>query len=914
MVKNEKFQRAPLVLAITAVSAFASGAYAQDAEQVGEQADSKPPIAAPQIEELMVQGRLQSSAEMLINERLEEEVVTDILGSEMIGRVGDSTVAAALKRVSGLTLVNDKFVYVRGLGERYSSTSLNGAVVPSPDLTRNVLPLDLFPTSVVESLAVQKSYSADKAASFGGGNVDIRTKGIPEELTFSLEAGTGINTETDGDVLSYTGGDDDAFGTDDGTRALSKKIESALQRFRGDLSVSGIRDTLIAEGNQYGSAQEAYAAAQAVNRELALNLNRDIAVAEDSSSPDADLKASVGNSFYIGDKWELGFLTGGSYKSKWRETERTQRNHAFPEERINSRNKSTYSVDISGNLNVGLRFADEHELETTSLYLRNTDDETSISDYFNENREVSDGRGFRDYELKYEEREMVVNQIQGRHQIGSETKALMPAGVLNWVPEALAVDWFYSDATATTDIPNQISVSANTETDPVTGAVISSDVRVAGSSAKFRFTELEDQVTNYGWTATLPLEFTASTLELSTGFSRTEKGRTYKQTELLIDILEVADNGFLDDPLDQVFSDENITDTDNNFVFSRSPSNKQSYIAATLTDAVFGKVDWTFNQTWRLSAGARWEDYNQVALKWNPYGFTVDDPQITSDPEELANAVYAQEDVYPSLSLTYMGSLWAETFQLRLGASKTAVRPDLREITDSLYIDPITDERVRGNPDVRPSEVSNFDLRGEWFFGNGDNLTVSLFYKDIVDPIEFFEAPISDTDRLRELVNAESGEISGIEIEGMKDLAFMGDFMESFFVQGNVTLQESELVAGTEADHPTNPVRTLAGASEYVVNTLVGFDSPDGAHSATLSYNVFGERLYLAGRNGAPDSFEQPFHSLDLTYSWYPTAEITIKAKMQNLLDEAIEIERAGVVVFEEKPGQSFSLSAQYQF
>ena len=914
MVKYEKFQRAPLVLAITAASAFASGAYAQEAEQVGEATVSKPQIAAPQIEEVMVQGRLQSSAELLVNERLEEEVVTDIIGSEMIGRIGDSTVAAALKRVSGLTLVNDKFVYVRGLGERYSSTTLNGAVVPSPDLTRNVLPLDLFPTSVVESLAVQKSYSADQAASFGGGNVDIRTNGIPEELTFSFEAGTGMNTETDGDVLSYAGGSDDAFGSDDGTRALSANIESALQRFRGDLSVSSIRDTLVAEGNQFGSAQEAFSAAQAINRELALNLNRDIAVEEDSSSPDADVKASVGNRFAIGDSWELGFLTGGSYKTQWRETERTQRNHAFPEERTNTRNRSTYSVDISGNLNVGLRFADEHEVETTSLFLRNTDDETSISDFFNENRQISDGRGFRDYELKYEERELLVNQVQGRHQIGPESKALIPAGLLNWVPEELAVDWFYSDSTATTDIPNQVGVSANTETDPVTGEVINSSVRVAARSADFRFTELEDQVTNYGWSATLPIEFSDSTLELSTGFARTEKGRTYKQTELLIDILDVADNGFLGGPLDDVFSDDNITNSDNNFVFGRSPSNRQSYFAATLTDAAFGKVDWTLDETWRVSAGARWEDYNQVSLKWNPYGYTVEDPQISTDPEELAAAMYSQEDVYPSLSLTYMGSLWADTFQLRLGASKTAVRPDLREITDSLYIDPVTDERVRGNPNVRPSEISNYDLRGEWFFSTGDNLTVSLFYKDIVDPIEFFEAPISDTDRLRELVNAESGEIAGIEFEGMKDLGFLGGFMESFFVQGNVTLQESELVAGIEADAPTNQVRTLAGASEYVVNTLVGFDSPDGGHSATLSYNVFGERLYLAGRNGAPDSFEQPFHSLDLTYSWYPTAEITVKAKMQNLLDEAIEIERANVIVFEQKPGQSFALSAQYQF
>ncbi|MFA0812029.1 TonB-dependent receptor plug domain-containing protein [Microbulbifer epialgicus] len=373
----------------------------------------------------------------------------------MIGRVGDSTVAAALRRVSGLSLVSSKFVYVRGLGERYSSTTLNGATVPSPDLTRNVIPLDLFPTSIVDSLAVQKSYSADQAASFGGGNVDIRTKGIPDDLTYSVELGTGTYTETDSEALSYQGGDDGVFGTDEGTRALPDEISAALKRFRGGLSTSDIRKVLIEEGNQYASEQEADVGAQALNRKLALNLNRNISIEEGSTDPDGDVKASVGNRFYLDENWELGFLAGASYKSQWREAERTQRNFGAPDEQVNYRRKSTYSVDISGNFNLGLRFADEHAIESTSLFLCNTDDETSITDYFNENRQVSDGSGYREYLLKYEERELALNQVQGSHSLGPETRTLLPLEFFNWVPEELVFDWFFSDATATTDIPNQ---------------------------------------------------------------------------------------------------------------------------------------------------------------------------------------------------------------------------------------------------------------------------------------------------------------------------------------------------------------------------------------------------------------------------------------------------------------------------
>ena len=347
----------------------------------------------------------------------------------------------------------------------------------------------------------------------------------------------------------------------------------------------------------------------------------------------------------------------------------------------------------------------------------------------------------------------------------------------------------------------------------------------------------------------------------------------------------------------------------NNVVFDRQGTNSNSYIAATMTDSAWGQVDWTIRDQWRAAVGARWEDYRQAAVDWNPYGFSLADPQVTSDEETLANGVFNEDRVYPSVGLTYMGDFWAETFQLRLGYSETAVRPDLREITDSSYIDPITGDLVRGNPGVVPSKVDNIDLRAEWYFGTGDNLSITLFSKDIANPIEFFEIPASDTTIAREIVNAESGKVEGVEVEFLKELGFLGGVFETLFVQGNVTFQDSELVAGQAADNPTNPVRSLSGASDYVANLMFGFDSSDSKHTASLIYNVFGERLYVAGRLGSPDGYEQPFHSLDFTYFWYPTDRMTVKLKAQNLLNETITIERAGIVTFEEDPGTSVGLS-----
>ena len=328
-----------------------------------------------------------------------------------------------------------------------------------------------------------------------------------------------------------------------------------------------------------------------------------------------------------------------------------------------------------------------------------------------------------------------------------------------------------------------------------------------------------------------------------------------------------------------------------------------------MTDSVWGNVDWTLHDTWRFAAGVRWEDYRQAAVEWNPYGFSQSSPQVSADPAVLQQGTFAEDRLYPAAAITYMSDLWAETFQLRLSYSETAIRPDLREITNSSYVDPTTDDLVRGNPGVIPADLQNIDLRAEWFFESGDNFTVSLFRKEISNPIEFFEIPASDTTIAREIINAEYAEVQGVEFEAMKSLGFVGGIFDTLFVQGNLTLQDSELVAGPNANVPTSPVRQLTGASDYVANFMIGFDSPDSKHTASLIYNVFGERLYVAGRNGAPDGFEQPFESLDFTYAWYPTDRVAVKVKAQNMLREVITIERAGVVTFVEDPGTVFVLS-----
>ena len=900
-----------------------------------------PAPAAPaeelEIEEVVVLGRFISSSQQLVNERMSDAFATDLLGADTISRLGDSTVAAALRRVPGLTLVQDKFVYIRGLGERYSQTTLNGAFIPSPDLTRNVIPLNVFPTSVVESLRVQKSYSPELSANFGGGAVDIRTKGIPDAFTLRFEAGIGFNSENPSNVLTYNGGGDDSFGTDDGFRELSPIITAGIAEYQGNPSVNQILNFL-----QRQDPSNDLFDAQTINREFALALNRDVGVRETSADPDYKLRGSVGNSFQFGSDWEAGFALGASYETDWRFRRTRTATFALPEEQNGVREETTRSVNISGTANFGLKFLADHEIETTTLFLRNTDDETEVFDFFNENRPRSSNRGFRDYRLEFEERNMTTNQIRGTHYLGIDTRERLPFvdTLLGWLPEETMIEWFYSDSTAKTDIPNRVII--NSDTTFADGEVAGESVRLGSSAADYRFTELDDEVRNHGWSGMLPLEFGSNFLELSGGYDHAKKARTYAQTEISLGYLDVSDLDILSGDLSSVFSDENITtrlpdnpltaidesrNYVNNIVFDRQGANTNSYIAATMTDSIWGKFDWTIADTWRIAAGARWEDYRQASVPWNPWGFSEDDPQVRIDaddedfdPSEIA---FNEDEIYPAVALTYMGSFWADTFQLRLGYSETAVRPDLREITFSSYIDPITDTLTQGQPSLRPSEVENIDLRAEWYFANSDTLSITLFQKDITDPIEFVEIPASDTTIARRIQNLESASIQGMEFEFLKELAFLGGFWDTLFVQGNFTYQwEKDLEAGpngtdlfcaqTDPETP-RPECELSGASELVANFMFGYDSRDSKHTASLILNYFDERLFSFGRFG-PDAVEQPFTSLDFTYFWYPTDRLTLKAKAQNVLNETVSIERSGVVVFEEDPGTTYSLALQWGF
>ena len=875
----------------------------------------------PPIEEVQVFGRLKSGAESLAVERMDQSVAVDIIGIEQISRIGDSDVASALRRVPGITLVDDKFVYVRGLGERYSSTLLNGAVVPSPDLTRSVIPLDIFPTSIVESLSVQKVYSANMPAHFGGGAVDIRTTGVPDDIVFNLELGLKQNSISRSDFLTYNG--DEKWGADE-SRALSSNIYNAIDNYRGDISINNIQNTLQNQ-NSALSDQAAYAEAQRLNRDIALDIKRDNTITAKDPSQDYSFEGALGNNFDVGKGVEFGIIANTKIERESRNKNITQRKLDNPSEHVTFTKESTETTNVMGSLATGLNLNFDNKIETTHIFLRNTEDSAALVDQFGNdgNNPLSSGEGERNSEIRFEEREMRINQIRGSHELGADTLDLFGWDALRAL-EGLKFEWYVSNSTSTTDLPNETSINSRVFYN-ITNQEPKNTVFSGKTVADHRYTELEDKLDNEGFKLSYPIETPSFAITLSTGLDNWQKNREYKQLQFAIENDIAINSPLFSLDTTRFYSDKNIANNDNAFSIGTVGSNNESYIATVKNNSIFGNIDATIIDTWRVNLGIRQEAYQQVTLAWNPLAYDhsplIQNPNAPQSEIEqyFADAVREETDTFSSLALTYItNNFWADDFQLRLSFAQTAIRPDLRELSSSAYIDPLTGFSVTGDGQLKSSYLDHIDLRAEWFFSGGDSLTVSLFSKDIEEPIEYFQTPAAGGNTALEVVNAESAKVSGIEFEFMKGLGSLHSSLDPFFTQGNITLLDHELIAGDNASSPTNEKRGLQGASDYAVNMIFGFDSPNGEHSATLAYNVFGERLFFAGRLGEPDAMEQPFNSLDLTYSYYPIEQVTIKAKIKNLLDEEKSIERdtanGSIEVFNMEIGRTLSLDVKYSF
>ncbi|MAD03736.1 MAG: TonB-dependent receptor [Pseudoalteromonas sp.] len=861
---------------------------------------------AQEIEEVVAVGqRLKGSAGAVLQERQNQAFVADIMGAEQISRTGDGDAASALRRVTGLTLVDGKFIYVRGLGERYSSTQLNSMYVPSPDPTRSVVPLDLFPSDIIESLSVQKSFSPDMPAHFGGGNVNIRTKSIPTDFLFKVDIGTSYNTNNSDKGYFYEGGDDDWMGRDDGTRALPSEF---IDAFYG-AGLEGDINTTLAERQALMSA-----------------LDWNISATEKDVDPEMSFSVSLGDRFES-EMGTFGVLAAVSYENEWevaQEKSGTNLGSLGCEDKCFAQyydgTSTEQNVRWSGTFNIGYEFNSNHKIELTNIALHDMRDRVRNRNFYDANETEEGVRDLRRVDVVYEEREMFSSQLKGTH---------------NFIDfNNLFVDWYAGTSRANRDAPGGVDAVFQRNYDD--GAFVSEQLQdVSATNVTREFQVLHDEVDTWGWNMGMPFYGEGYELELKVGGDFSEKTRNANNTTFGITHRGISDDYSFGSRLDEIFAYDNINNdafyasSTGSGIFDDRTTDGDKYSAAHKLDAYYFMADYFIDNTWRITGGVRWEDFAQVSVPFKAHSNLFD---ATTD--ELAEVAIKEDDFYPSLAVTY---IMDEEMQFRLNLSETTIRPDMRDVSSTFFVDPLTEFLVRGSPTLQSSKLKNADFRFEWYMASGNNLSVALFYKDITNPIEMVElAGVGGAAPQLLTANAESGELTGIEVDFLTDFSFISADWSSVFLSGNVTLSDSSVKLGiddsdgvdslfeqqlkdaldadTVSNIVTNDERRLVGHSEWVANLQMGYDSADGFHSTSLVYNVFGPRIIVPGTRGNEDAEEKPFHSLDLVYSYFPNFNTKVKFKIENILGQDKEIEQEGLSLWKKEEGTKFSLGFSYEF
>jgi outer membrane receptor protein involved in Fe transport len=856
------------------------------AEQATEQNVELTPAGLELPEFVVLEPFVEGTLAAFVEERRTTSAVADILGAEQIARAGDSDAAGALKRVTGLTLVDGKYVYVRGLGERYSSVLLNGAQIPSPDPTRRVVPLDLFPTDILQGVVIQKSFSPEMPGEFGGGTIQLRTKSMPESffLRASLTLGY-LDGTSFADGLRYDGGNRDWTGYDDDTRKLPESVQNAL----------ALRGQLI-EQTPFNPNGFTPAEVERFGEDLSGNYD----IREDEIGANGGAALAMGDSFAFGEDIRFGYLAAARYAQNWDSGEESRRVFAASDAGLVQtqgfeRAETERNIDFSGFVNLGLEIGKNHKLSANTILVRQTTDEAKIDEGFDD----SPDQISRFLSEEWEENQLKTYQLGGEHTF----TALHDLGF----------DWQYTTSAARRYAPNERKFRFDR-----VGEEPDSPYRYSSRSNnnQITFSDLDDEADAIDAALDLPLQFgDVAKLSVAAGVSKLDRERLSAIRRFQFRSLGGIGNDpdvVFDPSLDNIFSDANIRP--DGFVLDEVTRNTDTYRAEQSLDAIFVNTDFAWRDWLRLTAGARQEKNDQQVTT-----FSIIDPTQVAGSSGIKT-----DDVLPAGSITWLIN---QESQLRAIFAKTVSRPDFRELSQAPFTDPLLDTESIGNPDLIPTEIKNYDLRYEYYFSPTESASVALFYKDFTAPIEKVLVPGTGT--LVSYFNADAAEVYGIELDIYKSLGFVerlkplrGLFKATradrlpwadIYLGFNYAKIESAIALGADQAFQTNQDRPLQGQSPYVLNFQLGYQHPEGKREATLLYNVFGKRIAQVGVEGAPDIYEEPFGQLDLVYSQKFAHGWSMRLRLKNLLDDRAEFSQGTGITREYDKGREIVLSVEWR-
>jgi outer membrane receptor protein involved in Fe transport len=747
-----------------------------------------------------------STSEVMLMERKLSAVVSDSIGHQELSESTAGDAAAALEKVTGVSVVGDGFVYVRGLGERYSATQLNGAVIPTTEPEKRVVPLDLFPSAMLDNIKIAKTYSADLPGEFSGGLVQIQTTEFPSKAHLSVSYKAGFNTvTTNSPFQTYpSGGGLDFFGFGSASKGIPSIIGPDQRLFQGSVPP----DQLQTYGRSFKDIWE--------------------------SEPISNVRPANDVSINGGSTWgKFGLVSALTFANKptfHREVQRYIRQNGgtpyifteYPDFQENTEN-----ARLGGVVNAAYRFSPNHKLLFKNTYTHDTDKNARLFS----GSDGGTGIDLQSERLRYVERSLYSTGVEGNHSFVNLHNSL--------------VHWQFTYSNSQRKEPDIREVFRGKLPN---GTYV---FAALGSSAVRFFSDLNDHI--YEPTADYSIPFFKGSVTglFKTGFRATIRRRDFqaRRFRFIPQRLSTLD---LTLPSNQLLAPENIRP--DGFQLVEFTRGTDSYTASGDIYAGYAMVDLNFGSKWRLSGGVRIEDADQNVL-------TIDNRVPGSVP---VTASLQNRDPIPAINLIYAAT---QKQNLRVSYSRTVSRPDFRELSPFDFNNVLGGFVTVGNANLKRAIIDNYDFRWELFPGANQLFAASFFMKKFHSPIESTILPSND---LRQsFINAKGARNFGIELEARQDLGRLWSSLKEFSLTSNFTMVDSNIeIKPEDALILTSKSRPLLGQSRILYNGAVHWARPKWHSDASLFGGYVSRRITDVGTFNLPDIYQEATPNLDFVYQY----------------------------------------------
>ncbi|RMG18186.1 MAG: TonB-dependent receptor [Bacteroidetes bacterium] len=858
--------------------------------------------AQKELEVVITAKRDLASTVTLYNTKRNSINTIDGVSIDLIKRTGDPNVAAAMQRITGVTVEGGKYVYVRGLGDRYSKATLNGSEIPGLDPNRNTVQMDIFPSNLVDQIVVYKNFTPDLPGSFSGGLVDIRTKDFPTKFQLNVSTSWGFNPQANfrKDFLTYQRGKKDWLGMDDGTRAIPDFIQN--------LAPSKVPDRTF-QLNDEKTIQTIDAATKSFRTSIYPHIGR--------SGANQSHQISLGDQFNVFGR-PFGYIASLAYRKnfsaydngyvgRWRNiSDATQKPPLIADRLLNQLSldgaKGEEEVLWGSLIKLSYKPFEKHKISFN--YMHNQSGNSSTRYMIGELPVDAIGLIFETRVMGYLQRSLDIFQLEGEHAFGKNGN--------------FKIDWIASQTESLQEEPDLRFFSNDYEQDGEKRLYDIQSNLYRDPSRFFRnLSETnKDAKLNLAWTFK---QWGGKNATIKFGGAYTSKNRQFSEKRFEFQQGNAAQR-YEGDPaayfspqnmgvfVDEVCYGVNCFEQVAYKVFVQDVSELRNvYRGQQEIWAAYGMLTLPLSKKFKLITGARFEATD---------AFTE-----TDDPDK-GRGILELKDILPAFNMIYG---LRSNMNLRAGYGRTLARPTFREFAPFTSFNFVQDFLLSGNPNLSRTLIDNFDLRWEWYPALDELISVSAFSKRFTNPIEKVieaRAPGSSASAEQIYANVDRADALGVEVEFKKNLGFLGAAFSHFQLGGNVSFLRSRVdinadeLAKIHSVDPTRPNRRpLYGQSPYSFNGELAYIHHDNGIRASLSYNVFGERIVVVGGT-EPDVYEQPRGLLNFSVSKTLTKGFSLRLRANNLLDpeyKYVQRYKGQEFIYESySAGRSFSLSLTY--